>query len=589
MSSLQELASAAREWADADPDPSTAEAWRRFVESANRAELEEALRPLSFGTAGLRAKVGPGPSRMNEAVVRRAARAVAKASLQSMAPGRTGTIIVGHDARTTSRDLATIAARVVVAAGVGTSLFRTPVPTPLVAYAAKRLGACAAIVITASHNPPEYNGMKVYGPDAAPIADSWEQSLSAHLLESPWANRIPLAPWGREERAAPWQWLEADELLPAYLEEVEGLRNHDGDRAPVTIVYTPLHGVGGRFVQRALAHAGHDAVHVVSRQFAPDGRFPTLDNPNPEDPSALQMALELAEERRAALVLASDPDADRLAVCVRDPAGEWRHLSGNEIGILLADDLLERAGVAKNPLLVSTIVSTPMVEALAAARGARAERTLTGFKWLWRAAGELSGGGHYTPALAFEEAIGFSPGSVVRDKDGMSSAVLIADLAARAAARGETLLDRLRAIQRDHGVWVSGAASWVLPGAAGELRIRGLLDDIVGEPPRSLAGHVLSSIRDWRVGAHERAPWLGATDLATLEFAQGRLCVRPSGTEPKLKVYVDWRAEASGDLTAREACARGVIAQLIDAFAIRCALPHHPMSERNSPTFSPRG
>lgn len=568
-----DLMSRAREWAEQDPDPATRAAFLEYASSASSAELEERLRPLGFGTAGLRAPVGPGPSRMNDAVIRRATRAVAEVASGRAGTGRRATVIVGYDARLSSRGFAECAAGVLAAAQVDVLLFAAAVPTPLVVYAARRYGATASIIITASHNPSEYNGFKVYGPDSAPITGEWESALSASFDSVGPARDIPVArSRGTCGEEAPWRVLRADEFFESYLDEVETLRTRRDSGASVGIVYTALHGVGGEYTVRALHRAGHHGLEVVAEQQSPDGHFPTLTNPNPEDPSALARALDLAERRGASLILANDPDSDRLAVAARGADGVWRHLHGNDIGVLLADELLTAAPPQGTALVTSTLVSTPMIDSVARVRGARVERTLTGFKWLWRAALELSNQDGCVPVLAFEEAIGFSPGGVVRDKDGISSAVLIADLAACEARRGRTLLDRLRDLQRQHGQWVSSAGSWTLLGAAGQARIAGLLDEIVGAPPHSLGGHALLGLQDWRTARSGTAPWRSATALVKLEFDRGELWVRPSGTEPKLKAYCNWRSTAASPSDATEAAAREDARALLQDFGRFCKL-----------------
>lgn len=565
-----DLLSSAHAWAAQDPDPETRAAWLDFASGATPAELEERLRPLGFGTAGLRAPVGAGPSRMNIAVIRRATRAVAEVAAREVGATRRAKVIVGYDARLSSRGFAECAAAVLAGAGVEPLLFEDSVPTPLVAYAARRFATDAAIVITSSHNPAEYNGYKVYGPDAAPITGEWETALSACFDAVGPANRIPIAESSDVAARRPWRELSTEEFFDAYLSEVDGLRAPGACSTAIGIVYTALHGVGGRYTVRALQRAGHDDLHIVAEQQAPDGRFPTIANPNPEDPTALALALGLADRVGAALILANDPDSDRLAVAVRDAGGAWRHLHGNEVGVLLADDLLARAPSGGEALITSTLVSTPMVDSIACAHGARIERTLTGFKWLWRASLELSTRNGWSPMLAFEEAIGFSPGGVVRDKDGISSAVLVADIARREAERGRTLLDRLRELQQRHGQWVSVAANWVLPGAAGQRRIAGLLDELVGAPPSSLGRHALVGLRDWRVDEAGRPAWRSATALVKLEFQHGEIWVRPSGTEPKLKAYCNWRSLATEPSDATEGAARCDAEAVLRAFGEFC-------------------
>jgi phosphomannomutase len=351
-------------------------------------------------------------------------------------------------------------------------------------------------------------------------------------------------------------------LVEGYLDSVDLQRPPGPADRDFPIVYTPLHGVGGALALRALERAGFGHVHVVGEQAEPDGDFPTVDFPNPEEPGALDLALALAESTQAELVLANDPDADRLAVAARSaPAAERGSgrlvtLSGNQIGVLLADFLLSRAPEGQRSLVVWSIVSSPLLASVAASYGARAERTLTGFKWISLAGLELEAREGLRFVLGYEEALGFALGRDVRDKDGISAAVVFAELAAQARARGENVLDQLERIYRRHGLWASAQKSVVRSGPSGVAALARAVDRFAAEPPATVGGHAVSAVRDYRQGASERAPWLGKTALVELELgAAGRVLLRPSGTEPKLKIYVDlcenpgaaaslWEAEA---------------------------------------------
>jgi phosphomannomutase len=308
-----------------------------------------------------------------------------------------------------------------------------------------------------------------------------------------------------------------------------------------------MHGVGGKSVTEALRRFGFKQVHPVARQFAPDGTFPTVSFPNPEEPGALDLSHELAEALDADIVLANDPDTDRLAVSVPSPGGLWRPLSGNQIGCLLAEFLL-RHGEDSQGTAINSIVSSPMLGAIAEAHGIEWRQSLTGFKWIWNAALELDAEGFGGLILGFEEALGYSIGNTVRDKDGISAAVAFAILAAEAAGDDQIVLDRLGDLYERYGVWVSTQVSIRRDTASGSDDISTAMTRLRTDPPASLAGIEVAGVTDYSVGAESRPNYLGATNLIELDLgATGRVLARPSGTEPKLKVYVDLTTDYPSD------------------------------------------
>ena len=333
------------------------------------------------------------------------------------------------------------------------------------------------------------------------------------------------------------------DLRDRYLFEVaQALPRVTGDRT-ISIVYTPLHGVGGRWVVGALEQFGFHHVHPVARQFEPDGRFSTVSFPNPEEPGALDLAHELAAAMDADVVIANDPDTDRLAVSLPDPAGTWRPLTGNQIGALLGDFLLSHTSEPL-PIVINSIVSSPHLGVIARDHGARFEATLTGFKWICNAALALEGEGRGTFVFGYEEALGYTVGRVVRDKDGISAAVAFATLVAVEAAASRTIWDRLTDLAVRDGLWVSTQKSIVRAGSDGVETIASAMDKISSGTPQTLGGHPVEGTTNYMLNAEERPMWLGSTPLVELDFGgAGRALVRPSGTEPKLKIYVDLRAE----------------------------------------------
>jgi phosphomannomutase len=559
-----ELLAAARAWIDGDPDPVTRDELAGLVDAGDRAALEERVATsLTFGTAGLRGAVGAGPNRMNRAVVIRTSRGLADHLLATDPEAASRGVIVGFDARQDSERFARDAVATFAGAGLTVRWFPTPQPTPLVAYAQKALDAAAAVVITASHNPPQDNGYKVYGDGAAQIAPPVDAAIAAAIDRVGPAAEVARVDLLASDLVAPVP----AEVIDRYFAELSSARPAV-EGPELTIAYTPLHGVAAPHVLRALNEAGYRDVRVEPTQAEPDGSFPTVAFPNPEEPGAMDAVLELAASIDADLVLANDPDGDRLAVAIPDAAGGHRPLTGNQIGVLLADHLLRGLQVDR-PLIVSSIVSTPMVQAVAAAHGARSEVTLTGFKWIWAAARELERSDQRTPVYGFEEALGSSVGSVVRDKDGIGAAVAFADLARALAAEGRSVADRWAELCAAHGLWVSHQLSIVRPGAAGAQEIAAAMASLERSIPDHLAGHTVVASTDYRTGADTRPPWLAAQDLVALELTDGRAMIRPSGTEPKCKIYVDLRGELGpgDDLDVRTAELQQAATEVADALA----------------------
>lgn len=529
----------ARAWLAQDPDPETREVLGGLIEQNALAELRALFGgELEFGTAGLRGVVGPGPLRMNRANVIRTTRAVAEHVLARKLDPRSRPVVVGHDARLSSPRFAADAVGVLLAASLPVRAFAEPVPTPLVAHAARALSASAAIAITASHNPREYNGYKLYDDDAVQIVPPADREIAARIRALPGASELPRV------EPVPGSELEPDPaLIERYFAEIAADIPHGERFSELRIVYSPLHGVGAKYVERALSLAGFSQVTVVPEQAEPDGHFPTTPFPNPEEPGVMDLSLALAERSQADLVLVNDPDADRLAVAVPTPSGRFVSLSGNEIGLLFADYLLERAPQSPRPLVVSSLVSSPMLDRIADAHGAALERTLTGFKWIWTAIRALESGA-LRFAFAYEEALGYSVTRAVRDKDGISAALCFAVLAADCRARGESVLERLYGLFERHGLWVSAQHNLALSAAARDAgKVQAVLER-AATFSGALAGRKLSSIVDHRRPSHAAPPWCGPSEMIELRFGPGlRALVRPSGTEPKLKLYVDLEAE----------------------------------------------
>lgn len=497
------LDAAVRAWAAADPDPAT----RAELVGLDPEDLADRfLAPLAFGTAGLRGPVRAGPNGMNLAVVTRTTAGLA-AWLNARCLGGS-TVVVGRDARRGSEQFCQAAAEVLAAAGFAVVLLPRPLPTPVTAFAVRHLGAAAGVQVTASHNPPADNGYKVYVDGGAQLAAPADREIEQATAAVGPANQVPRAP------VTP----AGDYLLEKYLARVASLPR--GTERRLRVALTPMHGVGGDTALRALRAAGFTDVHVVAEQFAPDPAFPTVAFPNPEEPGASDRLLALAEAVGADLAVALDPDADRCALGVPGPGG-WRMLHGDETGVLLGDHVLR--GTSGDRLVATTIVSSSLLGKVAAALGARYAETLTGFKWLARAGDGL--------VYAYEEALGVcADPAAVRDKDGVSAAVLACDLVAGLLARGRTVQDVLDGYAREFGLHATGQVSRrftdleEIAAAMGRLR---------ANLPTQVAG-VPVTVTDLLAERGQRR-----TDAVVLRGSSVRVVVRPSGTEPKLKCYLE--------------------------------------------------
>jgi phosphomannomutase len=531
---MTDLTQRAQEWIDGDPDPLTRAELSQVIASGDSDELAERMAgTLAFGTAGIRGVVEAGSNRMNRAMVIRTTAGLAKYLLARTDPGDR-LVAIGRDARLSSLSFMEDTIGVLTAAGFDVRYFAAPTPTPLVAYAGLTLGACASIVVTASHNPPRDNGYKVYAANGAQIVSPTDVEIADDIATIGPANSVPRSddPLHGPKAAA----IDA-EMFEAYLRDVASwLPDVVGNR-DLRIVYTAMHGVGGRFVTAALRRFGFKNVQPVARQYEPDGTFPTVSFPNPEEPGALDLAHELAAAIDADLVIANDPDTDRLAISVPVPGDMWRPLTGNQIGSLLAEFLLE---ANSDGTVINSVVSSPLLGVIAQRHSTTWTQTLTGFKWVCNAAFDLEAQGKGEMILGYEEALGYSVGTIVRDKDGISAAVAFAMLAAEAAGDGATVLDRLGDLYRTYGVWVSTQVSIRREGAAGIEEIAAAMDALRNDPPTELGGYAVVGVRDFLVDVESRPRYLGATNLIELDLGEsGRVLARPSGTEPKLKVYVD--------------------------------------------------
>lgn len=541
-----ELIERARSWIEADPDQET----RQELESLIEADDLEALAArmngtLEFGTAGIRGEVAAGPNRMNRAVVIRTTRGLADYLIGESDGALEAPVVVGFDARPSSRRFAEDTAGVLAAAGISVRYFPEVTPTPLVAFACTHLGAAAGIVVTASHNPPADNGYKVYAANGAQIIPPMDSAIAEAIGRVGPSRDVPRieSPFDRETDAV--SPVPAD-LLDRYWEQVNRHRPSPTSSS-LKIVYTPIHGVGGDAVAEMFRRGGHTGLIPVPEQFEPDGTFPTVTFPNPEEEGSLDLAIALADSEGADFVIANDPDADRFAAVI-PTGGSWRPLTGNEIGVLLGDYVLRHHSGDKRPIVINSIVSSPMLGRIADSHGAHFERTLTGFKWIANAGMTLEASGVGEFVFGYEEALGFTVGTTVRDKDGISTALVFADMVADLHRDGQGVLDRLAELWSETGVWASAQHSITRTGQSGQEAIHEAIEAMAGQPPSSIEDIAVSEVSDYRSGAEQRPPWLGNQALIELTLGHlGRVLVRPSGTEPKLKIYVDLAASPEGD------------------------------------------
>ncbi|WUI00545.1 phospho-sugar mutase [Spirillospora sp. NBC_00431] len=531
-------------WLAQDPDPQTRTELAALLASGDDQGLADRFGArLEFGTAGLRGELGAGPNRMNRVTVMRAA-----AGLAACLPAG-GRVIVGFDARHNSRQFAHDTAAVLAGAGLRPEVFAAPVPTPVIAHLVRAFDdVVAGVVVTASHNPPRDNGYKVYWADGAQIVPPTDTDISTAIDAVGRVDQLPLG--------TSWP---VHHDIDLYLDAVASLNLGAPTGDGLSIVYTPLHGVGRDVVLAAFDRAGFPAPTVVPEQADPDPDFPTVAFPNPEEPGALDLALALADTRHADLVIANDPDADRCAVAVPGPAGGWRVLTGDEVGGLLAEHILRHTS-GEDRLVVTTIVSSSLLRSIAAAHHVRYAESLTGFKWIMRAASPSD-----RLVFGYEEALGYSVGDnrgvLVNDKDGIGAALAITALAAEARRDGRTLLDLLDDQARTYGLHTTTQHS---------IRVNdpSLITDVMNRlratPPTSLGGRAVEAFEDLAHGPGGLPP----TDGLRFHLDRNaRLIIRPSGTEPKLKCYLEIVHPVGDDITTARAHAAAELDALRDAVA----------------------
>ncbi len=550
---MSEYVGAARAWLAQDPDATTRDELTSLLarveegDAEASADLEDRFATrLAFGTAGLRGTLGAGSNRMNRVLVAQAAAGFA-AYLREKQPDGAPTVVVGYDGRRNSDVFARDSVEIFAGAGLRAILLPRMLPTPVLAFAVRHLGADAGVMVTASHNPPDDNGYKVYlggADDGAQIVSPADAEIAAHIQRVADDGDVTVLPRSVGYENAP------ESLVEAYVAATAAVAPAPAGAEGLRWVYTAMHGVGWETVARVLTAAGYPEPVVVEAQIHPDGRFPTVAFPNPEEPGAMDLAFETARSADAEFVIANDPDADRLAVAIPDAEadGGWRRLTGNEIGLLLG---WRAARLASGGSLACSLVSSPGLQAVAEHYGLDFHATLTGFKWISRAPGIVFG---------FEEALGYlvNP-DTVRDKDGISAAVAFLGLATAARAEGRTVADLLQEFRDTFGAFVSDQISVRVTDLS---EIGGIMASLRAQPPSAVGEIAVSKVDDLLLGVDGLPPG----DVLRIWLEDGsRLIVRPSGTEPKLKLYLDVRSSSAKKAARRLAALRAGAEELLAA------------------------
>jgi phosphomannomutase len=525
MTQLETLIQQARSWINQDPDAETVAELEQLIAASDESGLAERFgQRIGFGTAGLRGLLGAGPNRMNRVLVAQAAAGIAKYLKENFDDP---SVVIGYDARKNSDVFAKDSAQIFAGFGIRAFLFSDLAATPLVAYAVRNLGASAGVMVTASHNPPGDNGYKVYDFSGSQIISPMDAQIAKHIDE--FAKSGSVASLTRSD-----SFVEVpSSVRSGYLQSVSGLLNKHSERQDIKIVYSAMHGVGASFIQEIFKLSGLTEPAQVLSQQQPDGKFPTVSFPNPEEPGAMDQSLATAQNQQADLVLVNDPDADRLAVAFRNHDGSYQQLTGDQLGLILGEEMASRAsreGITGS--LACSIVSSSALGKVAEHYGFGFEQTLTGFKWVSRVPNLIFG---------YEEALGYCVDwGQVRDKDGLSAALIVADIASALAKQGYTLGDQLEKLMQRYGSFATGQISIRVTDLS---VITDLMKKLRTNPPAQIAG-VDAVFEDMNQGSGS----LPATDAVRFKLSDGRtVIVRPSGTEPKLKCYLQAVSDSEAD------------------------------------------
>ena len=535
-------------WAESPVfDAATRQEIQQLLEPYDEKEIADRFaQPLEFGTGGMRGLLGAGLNRMNRYTVRQATEGLARYIKQHPDPAHSG-VVIGYDSRHYSPEFAQAASEVLAAHGIAVFLFKSLAPTPLVSFEVLQKKAMAGIMITASHNPKEYNGYKVYWKNGGQVIPPEDQGIINEVRQVTRFEEIPEYSFAEALQAGTVQWL-TEESDQHYLATVETLAlGKVSDNEALRVIYTPLHGTGVRLVPPLLKNRGFKQLSQIEAQSHPDGDFSTVQSPNPEDSKVFEMALAAATPEED-LILTNDPDADRLGVMVQQ-GGQWHQLTGNQIGALLLDDCLTRLqGESRLPsdgVFISSIVSSPLVSKIALSHGLRVIETLTGFKWIRAAALQVEKEGS-TFVFGMEESLGYLAGNHTGDKDGVWAAMAFAELTAALKAKNQTPIDRLQSLYQQLGYHLDDLKNRTLPGLDGQKQIHQLMQNFRKNPPPQFGGKLLVRMIDLQDntathindGQKTAGLNLPQSNVLIFELEQDtRVIVRPSGTEPKIKYY----------------------------------------------------
>jgi len=568
--------------ADTSMDAATLQELRDIAE--NHHEIEDRFfTNLAFGTGGLRGVIGAGTNRMNIYTVRKATQGLANYILAQGEEAKSKGVAIAYDCRRMSPEFCEEAALVLNGNGIHTYVFDSLRPTPVLSFAVRHLGCTAGIVVTASHNPPEYNGYKVYWDDGGQVPYPRDYAIIEEVEKVTDFSQIKTISRAEAEKAGLFRIAGAD-VDEAYIKAVlnERLCPEVAAESKLSIVFTPLHGAGNVPVQRVLKEAGYKNVHIVEEQASPDGNFPTVDYPNPEDYKAFALAIDLAKKKDADLVIATDPDADRVGVGVKKAPGEYTLLTGNMSGALLAEYLLSQRKAAgklpANGALISTIVSTNMTKTIADAYGCDYIEVLTGFKYIGEKIKGFEESGSHTYLFGFEESYGCLSGTYARDKDAVAAVLLLCEMAAFYQKQGISLLDALTQLYEKYGFFQESVESITLKGVEGLADMRRIMAGLRENPPQKIGGEKVIERRDYQEGkivncvnGNTEDSTLPQSDVLYYVLEDGSwLCIRPSGTEPKIKLYFGVAVEKWDSIENAEEQAKAKLAKMSTELKERC-------------------
>lgn len=536
------------------------------LKAMSQEQLEDAFsEPLSFGTAGMRGLMGPGINRMNTYTVRQATEGLAQFILQSGSQAKDKGVVIAYDSRHHSSDFAMEAALVLGKSGIKVYVYESLRPTPVLSFAVRFLKACAGIMITASHNPADYNGYKLYGPDGGQLAPEDAETITQFIrqVEDPLTVEI-----GDKTQLLGSGLVEiiGDRVDQAYLERMKTVTvNPDLVHSlanQINLVYTPLHGTGRYLACKALAQVGFNQVHVVQSQAEPNGDFPTLTSPNPEVAEAYTLAEELGRKVGADILLATDPDADRLGAMVRVQDGSYQLLTGNQLACLMVDYLLNalksQDALPKNGVVVKSLVSTDLVNSIMSAYGLETIEVLTGFKFIAQKIAEYEQTGEASFLFGFEESYGYLRQPFARDKDAIQALLLMAELTAYHKGQGRDLSQALNNLFQKYGYFYEKTLSKTFTGVRGKRQMQVIMEELRENPPKEMGGIEVAYIADYQLGhiwdrqAMDRPTNLPKTNTLKLTLTEGSwVAFRPSGTEPKLKIYLGTKGESESEVLAK--------------------------------------